>query len=43
MQHTLEKREVYTQYSWETEGKRPLGRTRHTSEDNIKIGLKGIR
>jgi hypothetical protein len=42
MQYAWAKTEVYMQHSWEIEGKRSLGRTRHTSEDNSKIDLQGM-
>jgi len=43
MQHAWELRNAYTILVGMPEGKRPLGRPRWRSEDNIRIGIKTIR
>jgi hypothetical protein len=37
-----EGRGVYSVLVWEPEGKRPLGRSRHRWDDNIKLDLREI-
>ena len=37
-----ERRAAYRVLMWKPEGKRPLGRTRHRWEDNIKMDLQGV-
>ena len=37
-----ERRDVYRVLVGKPEGKRPLGRTRHRWEDNIKMGLQEV-
>jgi hypothetical protein len=39
---TLEKRKAYRNLVMKLEGKRPLGRTRRTWEDDGELGLRGI-
>ena len=36
------RRGVYKVLVWKPEGKRPLGRPRHTCEDNIKMDLQEV-
>jgi hypothetical protein len=40
--HMGERRGVYRVLVWKPEGKRPLGRPRHSWEDNIKLDLQEV-
>jgi len=37
-----ERRAAYRVQVWKPEGKRPLGRTRHRWEDNIKMDIQVV-